>query len=170
MYTEQKFELRGLPGLSEKQISEHLKLYAGYVKNANEKFSSFEWNGMRLHELYFETLSPKPGTLDWQSNVSKAIVSKFGSYDAWLADFKKIGLTRGIGWVLLVRDAKNDFLHNIWIASHDIGHLAGCDILLAMDMWEHAFLLDYLPSEKAKYIDAFFNNLDWSIIKKRWKK
>ena len=168
MYQEQKFDFKGLLGLSDKQISEHLKLYSGYVKNANEKFSSFEFNGMRLHELYFESLSAMPGKLSPENELGKVIAARFGSFETWLAEFKKLGTTRGIGWALLVCDKKANTLHNVWVQSHEIGHLAGCEVLVAMDMWEHAFLLDYLPSEKAKYIEAFFSNLDWNVVEKRF--
>jgi Fe-Mn family superoxide dismutase len=177
MYQEQKFDLHGLAGLSERQISEHLGLYAGYVKNVNEILGSgqeltrrigFEFNGMRLHELYFGSLSASPRKLTSQGQLENALAARFGGYETWLADFKKVGATRGTGWVLLVHDAKAQKLHDLWVQSHEIGHLGGTDILIALDMWEHAYLFDYLPSEKGRYIDAFFSNLDWSKVEERF--
>jgi len=176
-----------MKGLSERQVGSHLKLYSGYVSNLNALLQKiedarnvaepdvysmaelrrrigFEWNGMRLHEYYFEALggdgTPRGATLD-------ALASAFGSYENWENDFKQAGMARGIGWVLLIRDKKMGNLLNVWVGDHEIGNLAGCDILLAMDVWEHAFLLDYLPSERKAYIEAYFQNLNWDKISDR---
>ncbi|MFA5987602.1 MAG: Fe-Mn family superoxide dismutase, partial [Candidatus Paceibacterota bacterium] len=178
MYLEQKFSLENLKGLSEKQISEHLKLYAGYVKNANELLDKigkmagddssdkyllaelrrrmgFEFNGMRLHELYFEALGQSNEPVE-NNKIASEISKQFGSFENWTKQFKQAGLARGIGWVLLVQDPKNGDLQNIWITDHEVGHLATNKILLALDVWEHAYLLDYLPSQRKEYIEAFF--------------
>ncbi len=191
MYTEKKFELSNLKGLSEKQISEHLKLYAGYVKNTNsllEKISKlrneengdpyvlaelkrrlgFEWNGMRLHEFYFEEFGGD-GVISG-GELKNALSDEFGNYESWLSDIKNTALQRGIGWALLCKDTETGKLFNTWIGDHDIGHLAETKILLALDIWEHAFLLDYIPAQRKEYIEAFFSNLKWSIIEKRFSK
>lgn len=190
MYKEQTFSLTGLKGLSDKQIAEHLKLYAGYVKNVNameielarlmedseknmielsevKRRLGFEWNGMRLHELYFSALG-NDGSGSPDSGLAQAIKTQFGSFEAWAAQFRAMGTMRGIGWVLLVHDTKTGTLHNVWVSDHEVGHLAGEPIILAMDMWEHAFLLDYLPAQKKDYISAFFENLNWGVIEKRF--
>ncbi len=187
-YTEQVFNLPELHGLSARQIEAHLKLYAGYVKNVNalqtlivdlkqdveknavalaemKRRFSFEWNGMRLHELYFEALGGD-GKIDGE--LKTALAKQWGSFDAWLAEFKAIGLMRGIGWAILAYDAKTDIFHNVWISDHELGHLGGLPILLAMDVWEHAFLLDYLPAERGQYITAFFDNLRWEACESRF--
>lgn len=177
MYEVKTFSFGELAGLSSKQIEAHLGLYAGYVKNVNrvladasdykkdsEKGLAFEFNGMRLHELYFEQFEKREGT---GSKVGEAIVAQWGTEEAWTAEFKKMGMMRGIGWVLLVRDEVTGRLMNIWVSDHELGHLAGVTVLLAMDVWEHAFLIDYLPSERAKYIEAFFSNLQWSVVESR---
>ena len=185
MYTEKQFNIPALQGLSEKQIQAHLGLYAGYVKNTNlllEKMEglkgdagpemsemtrrfAFEFNGMRLHEYYFDQFVVGGSA---EESLKTGLAEQFGSFDAWKEDFVRIGKMRGIGWALLVRDG--DKLLNIWVTDHEIGHLGGVEVLLAMDIWEHAFLLDYLPAERAKYIEAFFANLQWSVVETRFTK
>lgn len=191
-YTEKAFTLPAMAGLSEKQISEHIKLYQGYVKNTNlilatledlkkdsEKNSlalseilrrfSFEWNGMRLHELYFESLGGNR-TLDQNSTLYKKITTQYSSYDAWLAECKAIALMRGIGWVILSYDKENDLLLTRWVSDHEVGHLGSLPVLLALDVWEHSYLVDYPPSGRKDYLEAFFKNLNWSIINARLEK
>lgn len=187
VYTQKNYTLKGLKGLSDRQIEAHLGLYAGYVKNVNlllEKLDmgrkqgwdevamaelqrrfAFEFNGMRLHEYYFDQFVASKGS---DEALHKALTAQFGSVEAWKADFVRVGKMRGIGWALLVRDGEN--LFNTWVSDHEIGHLGGTEIILAMDIWEHAFLLDYLPSERAKYIDAFFENLQPGVSGARFAK
>jgi len=188
MYSEQKFSLPELTGLSAKQIDIHLKLYAGYVKNVNalsakaeelmtdtEKNAlvlseltrryAFEFNGMRLHELYFEALGGNGAMIE--GKLKSAIEKQFGSIEKFLAELTGLGLMRGIGWVLLVRDSKADIMKIIWVSDHEIGHLAGTEVLLALDMWEHAFMIDYVPAQKGDYIKAFLSNLNWSVVESR---
>lgn len=188
-YSEQSFQLENLTGLSTKQIEVHLKLYAGYVKNTNaltaklaelmsdseanalalselKRRFGFEFNGMRLHELYFEALG---GNGEAAGTLVDALAKQWGSFEAWQAEFKAMGLMRGIGWVLLTYDAKTKTFHNVWVSDHEIGHLATLPVLLALDMWEHAFMVDYVPAQKADYLQAFFSNLDWSTINSRFQ-
>ncbi|MDO8493261.1 MAG: Fe-Mn family superoxide dismutase [bacterium] len=188
-YEEQKFNLVNLKGLSEKQVTEHIKLYGGYVKNTNNltdkmaelKINSeanalalseltrrfgFEWNGMRLHELYFDCLDGAGQTAE-EGNLKMMIEAQYGSFDNWLHEFKSVGLMRGIGWVILYYDPIVKRLQNVWIADHEVGHLASLPIILAMDVWEHAYLLDYLPSQRKEYIEAFFQNLNWRKLNER---
>lgn len=176
MYSEQQFNLPELKGISAKQVEVHLKLYAGYVKNCNalmEKIQdpearrhlAFEFDGMRLHELYFETLG---GDGSMHGSLADALAKQWGSPEQWLTEFKAVGMLRGIGWVLLTYDAKAGIFHNVWVSDHELGHFAGLPILLAMDVWEHAFMVDYMPAQRAEYINAFFSNLRWDVCEKRF--
>ena len=190
MYSEQRFNFPALTGLSVKQLDVHLKLYAGYVKHVNlvidllkelekdpEKNAyaiaevrrrlGFEFNGMRMHEYYFESLEGGGAPLN-NGNLSAALDQRFGGIGTWLAEFKNVGMTRGIGWAILYRDPKTDMLMNAWVGDHELGQLVSADVIVAMDMWEHAFMVDYTPAEKTKYIDAFFANYNLSVSEKRF--
>lgn len=187
-YSETSFNLPAMQGLSQKQIDAHLKLYAGYVKNVNaltEKvdeyrkdsaahtiaFSeltrryAFEWNGMRLHEIYFASLG---GNGAIEGALADALAATYGTVDAWKIEVQAMAMMRGIGWVLLVVDRATNTLRNIWVSDHEVGHLAGCDVLFALDVWEHAYLLDYLPAQRADYVNAVFANLNWSTVEARY--
>lgn len=127
----------------------------------------FEFNGMRLHELYFEAL----GSNDQGSgSLVAAIAKQWGSFEAWQNEFKALGAMRGIGWVLLTYDAKAEIFHHVWVSDHELGHLATLPIIIAMDMWEHAFMLDYLPAQKGEYVSAFMQNLNWAKLNERYSK
>lgn len=188
-YIEQSFNLPEMPGLSAKQIEAHLKLYAGYVKNVNalngkvdeyKKDSEanavalseltrrygFEWNGMRLHEMYFSGLG---GDGSITGKLADALAAQYGNIDSWKAEVKAMAMMRGIGWVLLVHDEVSNTLKNIWISDHEVGHLAGANVLFALDVWEHAYLVDYLPSQRADYVAAVFANLNWSATEARYR-
>ena len=180
--------LLGMPGFSEILLNNHFKLYQGYVKNTNlvlqrlnalrteakdrtpeyaelKRRFGWEFNGMRLHEYYFENLSGKV-PLDTKGPLYKKIVEDFGSLELWKQDFISTGVIRGIGWVILYQDALSARLMNTWINEHDTGHLAGAHPLLVMDVFEHAYFTDY-QLERAKYIESFFNNINWPEVEKR---
>ena len=181
-----KFEsLLGTAGFSDVMLTNHFSLYEGYVKNVNifldlsktlkvgspeynelRRRFSWEWNGMVLHELYFENMSKEAGTLNMESDLYKKISTAFGSYENWLADFKALGLMRGIGWAVLVKDKSAGALMNIWIGEHNTGLLAGTEILLIMDVWEHAYMTDY-GIKRADYIDKFIEIINWSVVENR---
>jgi Fe-Mn family superoxide dismutase len=192
-YKEQAFELSGLDGISDGQIREHLQLYAGYVKQVNtlnEQLAAmlgrgqasgkspefaeltrrlgFEYNGMILHEYYFENLrrAAEPAPPDG-SGLAQALVLSFGSVEQWQADFHAIGEMRGVGWVILFQDPATERLTNHWITLHQDGVPAGFKPLLVMDVWEHAFMRDYKATERGQYIDAFLRNIDWAIVEQR---
>lgn len=191
-YEEKTFNLPTLAGLSEKQLEEHLKLYAGYVKHVNlvrqkihelemddpagnsyliselRRRFSFEFNGMRMHEYYFEALENGPAEASEDSPLVQALSEKYSSFDAWLEHFKTVGMTRGIGWTVLYYDPIGKTPHTVWVGDHELGVLAGLPIILAMDMWEHAFMIDYIPGEKKDYIEAFFKNLNWQVMEDRF--
>jgi len=193
-FEEKKFTIPELKGISKKTIDEHLKLYAGYVKHANlilEKIEElakdseknayalgevqrrfgFEYDGMRNHEYYFASLEAG-GAKDLTSGslLKKAIEDEWGSFDFWLARFKAIALTRGIGWAILYHDPVNDKLVHAWVDEQHLGHLTGSHWILGIDMWEHSYLFDYVPADKKKYVQAFFENLNWSVIEENFKK
>lgn len=188
MYEARDFDhLLGTAGFSDTLLKNHFTLYQGYVANTNKVAETlaamaaegrtgpeyaelrrrwgWEWNGMRLHELYFENLGGK-GTLDPAGKLGKAIAKEFGSADAWRKEFLAVGAMRGIGWVVLYRDRVSGRLFNQWINEHDVGHLAGCDPLLVMDVFEHAFLTDY-GIKRADYLQAFWKAVRWDAVEKR---
>ncbi|MBS0622426.1 MAG: superoxide dismutase [Verrucomicrobia bacterium] len=179
-----------MPGFSRDALAVHFKLYEGYVTNANALLSilneyaeqektrtpqfadikrhlGWEMDGMRLHEYYFGELGGS-GLPDKNSALYHAIEAQFGSFEAWKKDFEAVGLMRGIGWSLLYQDLKDGRLINMWINEHDHGHLAGGNIILPMDVFEHAYLIDY-GLDRQGYIDAFFKNLDWEVVDSRYQ-
>jgi len=194
IYTEQHFDhLRDLDGISDGQIAEHLSLYAGYVRQVNtlnEELAAlrergrasgrdpefaelsrrlgFEYDGMILHEYYFSNLrggtSLKPGA---SSKISQALAESFGSVEDWRNDFHAIGGMRGVGWVLMCQDPMTQRLSHHWVTLHQDGVPAGFKPLLVMDVWEHAFMRDYRATERGRYLDAFFRNIDWHLVERR---
>jgi Fe-Mn family superoxide dismutase len=196
VYKARSFDLSGLNGISDETLAMHFKLYEGYVTNTNllnqqiaemmsggqldatkmAAFSEirrrygFEYNGMVLHEYYFENMkrqgSPDP---DKGSSFRRLAEESFGSYDVWKADFFGIGGMRGVGWAICYQNPANKALSNHWITLHEDGNIAGFTPVVVMDVWEHAFLLDYKPAERPKYIEAFFSNLDWNAVDARLK-
>jgi len=191
-YVAKKFDnLIGAPGFSDQLLLNHFALYHGYVNNFNklndilvqmekdDKFQTpeyaetnrrfgWEFNGMRLHEYYFENLTKEPKLRQTNSKLSKAIKDEFGSYEMFEKDFKSMGAMRGIGWVILYFDKKAGRLFNVWINEHDQGHFAGCAPLLVMDVFEHAYMIDY-QLKKTDYISAFFSKIDWEITEERFE-
>jgi len=182
--------LLGTKGFSERLLKNHFTLYEGYVTNTNKLIESlsalakdgkfgaefaelkrrfgWEFNGMRLHELYFGNIAKNENCgIDKNSELSKKIVEAFSSYENWEKNFKAAGAMRGIGWVALYYDAESGRLFNVWINEHDAGHLAGAAPLFVMDVFEHAFMIDY-GLKKADYIEAFFKAVDWSAVVKRF--
>jgi len=192
-YKAKDFQLSGLTGISDQTLEIHFGLYKGYVDNTNkltqqlEELSSknqasgtnpayaeltrrlgFEYNGMVLHEYYFGNMKAQASAQP-NGELKKALEDSFGSLDTFMTDFKAIGGMRGVGWAILFQDPATGKLSNHWITLHEHGHPAGFKPLLVMDVWEHAFLFDYKPSEKAKYLDAFIANVDWDAVDQRFK-
>ena len=180
--------LFGMPGFSDALLQIHFKLYEGYVKNTNEllaklkslndakEFSyeygalkrrvGWEFDGMRLHELYFGNLGGD-GIPDKSAPLYAALASQFGDFDRWKRDFIATGSMRGIGWSFLYLDPIQGRLVNVWVNEHDVGHLATGSLILIMDVFEHAYMPQY-GLDKAKYIEAFFNNIDWETVSNRY--
>jgi len=183
--------LLGMDGFSETLLNNHFTLYQNYVKNTNlllEKLEAlakdakdrtpdyaelkrrlgFEWNGMRLHEHYFDNLGGGAG-LDSNNAFYKRIVQDFGSFEDWKKDFISTGSMRGIGWVILYEDPSTGGLLNCWINEHEVNHLAGCTPILVMDVFEHAFVTDYGLNKAAYIVEAFFKNIKWDEVAKRYR-
>lgn len=171
-FTEKKFNIPSLKGISAKTIEEHLKLYAGYVKNLNETLEGkqdirrlgFEYNGMRNHEIYFSSLEDGPRPISDGSKLRSQIEKDFGTFDAWLTSFKSNSMTRGIGWSMLYYDRKEGVLINNWVEEQHISQLQDCSLILALDMWEHSYVADYQPSGKKNYVEDFFLNINWEKV------
>ncbi len=191
-YTAKTFNLPTFEGISDKQIKVHLALYEGYVKHVNlmaetlkgyasyddkategDKYAiaelrrrfAFEFDGMRLHELYFAQLEDGKQKAEDGSALANAVKEKYGEKGIE-AHIREVAGSRGIGWVVVYKDA--DTIHTTFVGDHEVGQLAGLPILLALDLWEHAYMVDYVPAEKKNYIDAFFANLNWSVVEKRF--
>ncbi|MBO3842375.1 MAG: superoxide dismutase [Candidatus Brockarchaeota archaeon] len=193
MYQPKSFEhLLGLKGFSDQLLKNHFTLYQGYVNNTNKLIDAlaallkegktgspeyaelkrrlgWEWNGMRLHEYYFGNMAKDSVELDKDSRLYRRIVEDFGSYENWEKDFKAVGTMRGIGWVTLYYDPAAGRLLNAWINEHDAGHFSGANPILIMDVFEHAYMIDY-GLKRADYVEAFFKAIDWKTVEERFEK
>ncbi len=190
-YTPKKFDLAGLQGISDNTLQVHFGLYEGYVKNTNllneqiheivaagkaagadphfaelTRRLGFEYNGMRLHEYYFGNMTKSAGGSP-SGALADVLGSSFGDFESWKKDFMATGGMRGVGWAIAYQDPWTGRISNHWVTLHEDGNVAGFAPILVMDAWEHAFLLDYKPSERAKYIEAFFANIDWAVVSAR---
>ena len=191
-YTPKKWNLAGLKGISDHTLEVHFGLYEGYVKNTNllneqlEEFAragkaeatnlpfaelsrhlGFEYNGMVLHEYYFDNLTSAGNGAPASGKLYDVASASFGNFDTWKKDFAAVGGMRGVGWAIAYQDPKSGRLTNHWISLHEDGNIAGFEPILVMDVWEHAFMLDYKPAERSKYIEAFFSNVDWKKTESR---
>lgn len=193
MYEIKDFKhLLGTKGFSDNLLTTHFGLYEGYVKNTNalseqlkkllesgqtgpgeyaelKRRFGWEFNGMRLHELYFGNMSREKKTLSENTKVFNLIRENYGSVETWKKDFVATGALRGIGWAILAYDRPAGQAFNVWINEHDVGHLAGATPLLVMDVFEHAFVLDY-GMKRADYITSFMAAVDWEEVEKRLTK
>jgi superoxide dismutase, Fe-Mn family len=191
MYTAKDYsKLIGMEGFSEILLKNHFTLYQGYVTNSNKLLDTlaqmlkedkvaapeyaelkrrlgWEFNGMRLHEYYFENLGGKTA-INKNGPLAKKLADNFGTYEAWEKDFRAVGAMRGIGWTVLYQDPAGDRLINFWINEHDVSHPAGCNPILILDVFEHAFMIDY-GLKRADYIAAFFKNINWASVESRLK-
>lgn len=184
--------LLGTPGFGDQLLKNHFTLYQGYVTNTNKLTDAlsamlkegrtglpeyaelkrrfgWEFGGMRLHELYFGNMKNGGAPMEAGMKLSEKMNVDFGSYTEWEKDFKASGTMRGIGWTILYYDPTGDRLFNAWVNEHDMGHLAGCVPLLILDVFEHAYMLDY-GLKRADYIEAFFKAIDWQAAEDRFNK
>ena len=192
-YKPKTYDLSGLTGISDKTLQMHFKLYEGYVTNTNtltERIAAmladgkvdqeempayseltrrlgFEYNGMVLHEYYFGNMKARGGDEAPKGEFRSAVERSFPSYDIWKTDFTGVGKMRGVGWAICYLDPATGSVSNHWITLHETGNVSGFVPLLVMDVWEHAFLLDYAPADRPKYIEAFLGNIDWDAVEKR---
>lgn len=191
-YKQRTFDLHGLTGISDQTLELHFGLYAGYVKNTNllneqlvdmtrngqtstlayaelTRRLGFEYNGMVLHEWYFGNMTRggDGGAVSGSSALGRALGESFGDLETWRKDFAAIGAMRGVGWVVTYLDPATGRLSNHWITLHEDGNVAGFKPIVVMDVWEHAFLLDYKPADRPKYIEAFLANFDANAAEQR---
>lgn len=191
MYEPKTYDrLLGTPGFSDQLLKNHFALYQGYVKNVNtmiqelealvkngkagtpahseiQRRFGWEFNGMRLHELYFGNMSKSSAALAEDAPLMQDLRRIYKSYEAWEKDFRAVAAMRGIGWTILYHDPESKELFNVWVNEHDVGHLAGAVPLLVLDVFEHAYTLDY-GLKKAEYIEAFFKAIDWNAVAERF--
>lgn len=194
-YKPKNFNLSGLIGISDQTLEMHFGLYQGYVKATNElseriaaiigdgkvnqedlpayselkRRLGFEYNGMVLHEYYFDNMKGGGSQEPDRGLFHRLAEQSFGSFEVWKTDFMSVGKMRGVGWAICYCDPATGFLSNHWISLHENGNVTGFEPILVMDVWEHAYLVDYKPSERGKYIEAFFSNIDWDAVSDRLK-
>ncbi len=194
-YEPKSFSIPELKGISAKNIEEHVKLYQGYVKHTNliidkiaeytvtpemtEKYTyelgelqrrfSFEYNGMKNHEYYFQQLEGGATALDPESSLMKKITESFGSFEGFIARMKMIAMTRGIGWAILYRDLDTDQLVTAWVDEQHLGQLNSAQFIFGIDMWEHAYVADYQPSGKKQYVEDYLSQVNWDTVARRVK-
>lgn len=194
-YTPMQFaHLKGLNGISDAVLESHFKLYEGYVNRTNKLTETlmgaqqkgeaaganpayaemtrrlgFEYNGMVLHEYYFGNMKPGGSGATPGGKLKKAMEESFGSFENWLSDFKAVSTMPGIGWSVTFQDPRTGWLSNHWITLHETNNIAGFKPIIVMDAWEHAFVPDYKPFERAKYVDAYFSNIDYDACESRLK-
>ena len=192
-YKPRQWNLSGLKGISDKTLEMHFKLYEGYVKETNNlnarladflkdgkvdqeempayseltRRLGFEYNGMVLHEYYFGNMKRQGGGEPGRAAFRSAVERSFPSFEIWKTDFTSVGKMRGVGWAICYLDPNSGTVSNHWIELHQTGNVAGFVPLLVMDVWEHAFLLDYKPADRPKYIEAFLSNVDWDSVERR---
>lgn len=190
-YTPKKWNLSGLKGISDATLEMHFALYEGYVKNtnllleqtadlrkngegqgSNPKFAEmvrrfgWEFSGMRLHELYFDNMTNKPEELT-SGKLYNLLGESYGDFETWKKDFFAVGGMRGVGWAIAYYDTVTGQITNHWIELHQDGNVPTFVPVVVMDCWEHAFIKDYKPSERGKYIEAFYGNIDWKACESR---
>jgi superoxide dismutase, Fe-Mn family len=190
-YTAKKWDLSGLQGISDATLEMHFGLYEGYVKNTNllieqtaelrqkgeaagsnptfaelVRRMGWEFNGMRLHEYYFDNMTKSGRQLDGGS-LYQLLGESYGDFETWKKDFFAVGGMRGVGWAIAFYDPAAQQISNHWIELHQDGNLAGFIPIVVMDCWEHAFIKDYKPAERGKYIEAFYGNLNWDVCEAR---
>lgn len=191
-FIDKKFDIAAINGISTKTITEHLGLYAGYIKHANiiiekvqelskdattnaytigelQRRFGFEFNGIRNHEYYFEQLIGGPNDLNSNSELGIKITETWGSIENWLNQFKSLCMTRGIGWAILYFDKRTNNLLHAWVDEQHLGQLIGLDVIYAVDMWEHSYFADYIPADKKKYVEAYIAATNFEVVESRFK-
>jgi len=183
------FNIPELSGISRETIDGHIGLYHGYVKHVNlirdkiaaysndtdsngyamaemQRRLGFEFGGMRNHEYYFAQFEGGACALP-EGKLKEKLTFQWGSVEAWEERFRHIAMTRGVGWAMLYHDPRTDQLVQTWVDEQHLGQLADVDIILALDMWEHSYMRDYVAADKVQYVNAFFRNLNWEVVSGR---
>ncbi|MHB8633079.1 MAG: superoxide dismutase [Thermoplasmatota archaeon] len=179
--------LIGTPGFSEEMLRAHFKLYEGYVTHTNQALQllatgtldpyaagevrrrlGWEWNGMRLHELYFDGMVSGGQELGRESQLRKAVTAQWTSFEQWWKRFQGVAGARGIGWAVLYYDPTGNHLVNAWVTEHDGGHLAGCAPIVVLDLFEHAYMRDY-GLDRGPYLEAYAQAIDWNACAVRFR-
>jgi Fe-Mn family superoxide dismutase len=189
-YQIRPFDLSAVQGLSKKAIDLHLGLYKTYVEQLNKLLEqspshapaaaaaplaldgynrrfAFEYNGVALHEIFFEQLAGKHRQPQADSAFAGALQTDYGDFAGWKASIEALGNTRGVGWVLSLRERGQQRLHNCWVDLHHLNLPANCDVVFALDLWEHAFMLDFTPAQRADYVKIILDNVDWPVVERR---
>jgi Fe-Mn family superoxide dismutase len=189
-YQVRPFDLSGVQGLSKKAIDLHLGLYKTYVEQLNKLLEqspsrapaaaaaplaldgynrrfAFEYNGVALHELFFEQLAGKRRQPQADGGFGGALRADYGDFAGWKASIDALAKTRGVGWVLTLRERGQPRLHNCWVDLHHLSLPANCDVVFALDLWEHAFMLDFTPAQRADYVKIILDNVDWPVVEQR---
>ena len=189
-YTPKTFNLPEVAGISQKQMDVHLKLYEGYVTHVNKlraeiaelskegdvhayaieclrRRLGWEFNGMRMHEFYFPQFEGGPTPLSPDSKLGALLIEKYGSLEGFIAHLTQTCMTRGPGWAVLSYDKSGATVHVSWTTEHEMGTLVDTTVLFAADMWEHAFMVDYVPAEKKKHIEALLAATNWKVVEGR---
>ena len=188
-YQVRSFDLSSVQGLSKKAIDLHLGLYKTYVEQLNKLLEqspkrsagtaaplvldgynrrfAFEYNGVALHELFFEQLAGKHRQPRSDSDFAEALHQDYGDLSGWKASIDALAKTRGVGWVLTLRERGQERLHNCWIDLHHLSMPANCDVVFALDLWEHAYMVDFTPAQRADYVKIILDNVDWSVVEQR---
>ena len=184
-YQVREFDLAMVEGISSQALEDHLGLYKGYVENTNrllekslrgegiagqegwEHRLAFEFNGMMLHELFFEALGGPGSKISASSVLAEAMDITYGGEKAWRERFLAVAKTRGIGWVMSARDRANNRLLTFWIDEHHLGLPANLQPVILLDLWEHAYLKDFGVKGREEYAQIVLNNLNWKLIESR---
>ena len=176
--------------VSQRQFDEHMKLYKGYVDKTNaiteelalgsdrdkanavyskyrglKDSETFALSGVILHEMYFQNMTAGPGRPCEKTQM--VLEDSFGGYEGWLADFKACA-TAARGWCSLSYEQRTKTFRNVMQDIHDEGLIVGMYPLLVLDMYEHAYFLDY-GTDKASYINKFVDSINWDAVSKRLK-
>jgi Fe-Mn family superoxide dismutase len=192
-YQPRDFTLYDLEGFSGRSVDVHLDVYRNHVESVNRQLAAkaaatprdeqpaapapasstendfaFEYNGMVLHELFFEGLTTALGTYPPPDGAfARAAERSFGSVEAWKKDIRALAETPRPGWVLCALDRSTRRLFNVWVDQHELGLPAHTDPVLVIDLWEHAWIGDFEPAQRGEYIELMLTQTDWQVIEKR---
>ena len=184
-YPVRKFDFSRIDGISTQALEDHLGLYKGYVENTNKLLENsirgtgspghegwehrlaFEFNGMVLHELFFEALGGPGSRMSTSGVLAEAMDISYGGAKAWRERFLALVKTRGIGWIMSARDPANNRLLTFWIEEHHLGLPANLQPVVLLDLWEHAYQKDFGVKGREEWANVVFNNLDWQVIERR---